>query len=183
MCTVASNTMTPREHFQPPTRVDCTRCTAETAQGTRCTRSTCKYADKCWQHTKRDVGVEIKKNPQHPERGFGLWASRDLRKGTRFRYARNHLDEVEPHIVGQMRAQDKAYVFCNGGETKCWDARSTQSGLARWANEVTRQRMNAKLTVSPDQQHASLVTTRAIPAGSEIVTNYGLQYHRNYRLT
>jgi len=174
--------MPPREQFQPPTQVDCTRCAANTSRGTRCTRSTCKYADKCWQHTRQDEGVEIKKDATDPNKGFGLWATRDLPAGKRFRYARSPLDEVEPAVVGQWPDWRKAYVFCNGNETKCWDARSTQSGLARWVNEVGRARTNAKLTIAPNQQSASIVTTKRVAAGREIVTNYGPAYRRNYRL-
>ena len=63
----------------------------------------------------------------------------------------------------------------------------TQSGLARWVNEVKRSSYhnNAKLTIGTDRNHqffANIVLTRNVPSGREIQTNYGSEYPRDYKL-
>lgn len=174
----------PREdEYIFPTVVECTRCQAIKEDGRRCTRTTCKYADKCWQHTKRDEGVEIKKDEDHPERGYGMWAVRDLPAGTRFRYGRPGLDNVEPYLVNQMEDAEAVYVLCNDDNTQCIDARSTQSGLARWVNDIRPDRANARL-VYPRGENAqpSLRLTERVRAGREIRAWYGPVYNRHYRL-
>lgn len=171
-----------RVGYAPPTVEECTRCNARTSRGTRCTRSTCKYADKCWQHTIRDVGISIKTNPRHPQRGLGLWAERNLPRGLEVRYGRNPEDVVEPdELEGRNQIQNR-YVLCNDAETLCFDARSTQAGLGRWVNDVRAGRMNSRLNVNDRTGESSLKLTRPVRRGQEIRTYYGPLYERDYRL-
>ena len=59
---------------------DCVRCTAHTAQGVQCSRRTCKYADRCWQHARATWGVRIAPSTL-PDAGDGLFATRDFAEG------------------------------------------------------------------------------------------------------
>lgn len=167
-------------NYQPPTTVDCVRCVARTARGGQCTRSTCKYSDLCWQHTKSQRGVQINSTNN---RGMGLFASRNLKRGERFRYARED-DQVEYDETQTRDDIENAYTLCD--RRICADARSTQSGLGRWVNEVRRQRPNAKLTIGHDRNdefYSNIVLIKNIPNGQEILTHYGDAYNRDYHLT
>lgn len=168
--------------YAPPTVEECTRCNARTSRGTRCTRSTCKYADKCWQHTIKDVGISIKENPRAPQRGLGLWAERNLPRGHAVRYGRNPEDVVDIADVADRDPVENRYLLCNDNETLCFDARSTQAGLGRWVNEVRPDRMNAGLRVNDRTGVSDLVLTKRVRKGQEIRTYYGRAYQRNYRL-
>ena len=39
---------------------ECTRCGSERAAGGQCSRRTCIYAKRCWQHTKKTEQLQIK---------------------------------------------------------------------------------------------------------------------------
>lgn len=170
-----------RQQYIAPTVEDCTRCNARTTRGTQCTRSTCKYADKCWQHSIAATGVEIKENPRNPAAGLGIWAKRDLRAGTRLRYGRFPRDVVEIDEVRDRDWPENRYLLCDDTERLCFDARSTQSGLGRWVNDVPRGQINSALRVHRPTEQANLVLTKNVRAGREIVTNYGPQYPRDWQ--
>lgn len=174
-----------RNPYLPPTEVECQRCSAIKADGNQCTRSTCKYAGMCWQHTKSQKGLEIKQDEEHPEHGLGLYASRPLPADTIIPYARFPEDHRNIHEVGNRPWPANRYVMCNSHHTVCFDGRSTQSGLGRWVNEVeARQRKNAKITVSNRQRgrapRAYFKLTRRVRPGEEILTSYGRAYRRDY---
>ena len=57
---------------------ECTRCKATTQGGSQCSRTTCKYSDMCYQHTKSDKSLKATKSIRMGEEiyvpyGTGYW--------------------------------------------------------------------------------------------------------------
>ena len=132
-------------------------------------------AGACWQHSRAETGFAVKVSTI-PNSGRGLFAARDLKAGDRTLYAgpahrmtRAQLDAIYP---GDTLAP---YGFCSGNV--CWDARSTQSGLGRYAND-SRGAVphNAIIVANKARTHSYLQITRAVPKGEEVFAHYGLGY-------
>jgi hypothetical protein len=105
-------------------RKDSVHCKAKAAMGSQCKRNTIIYADKCWQHTRRDVSVKIDKSTI-PSAGKGLSATRELKKSATFGYARNPRDHVKYNP--KWTNEDIKYILCNSTRpgSLCTNAKST----------------------------------------------------------
>lgn len=81
--------------------------------------------------------------------------------------------QVEARYPGDVEA---TYVFCSG--RVCWDARSTQSGLGRYAIDGAHSGLpvNARLTANRHRTAAFIELTRRVRRGQEILVNYGGEF-------
>ena len=159
----------------------CNRCVAKSKSGQQCTRSTCKYGPKCWQHTQLQDGLEVKKSAI-PQAGMGLYAKKPIPKDhTVAPYTGEQLtkQQVDSRYPGNTLG---AYTVKVNRSTYV-DARKTNSGVARYANacRAPDQRAghcdgkNAKLARAGPKS-AELQATRPIPKGHEVYAGYGREY-------
>lgn len=167
-----------------PSKRDCVTCGASTAGGGTCRRRTCKYGPQCWQHTRKNFGVTVKRSTIRGA-GLGLFAYKSFNAGDNIvRYTgkkktRARLDEqypgdtLAPYAVAL--STDPAHVI---------DSRKTSSGVARYANDAGyrpnsnryhRNRNNAEFDENDDGV-IMIKAKRNIPRGSEIFVEYGPEY-------
>jgi len=161
--------------------VDCVRCTAFKADGGRCTRRTCKYQGMCWQHSQSQRGLKLTQS-NIPGAGQGLFATRNFDVGDtvavmatrRHKMTRQQYDNTEhPQLYGQQFGRH------------VWDARSTQSGMGRYANDCRTANRNAghcvhnntKPALNASTGRITLKARRRIRRGDEIFQGYGRAYH------
>jgi hypothetical protein len=152
------------------------RCAVHNLSGTRCKRNTIVYANFCWQHARKEVGVKIEES-KIDHAGRGLFAARNLPANTRISYARPQDFLTAAQLTARYGDGLAQYGICNPAETICADARSTQSGLGRWVNHRP-PRKNAKLTlgVRNHRRFANVTLTKNVPANREIYVTYGPHY-------
>jgi hypothetical protein len=158
---------------------NCNTCTYKGIGGDknkRCTRSTCKTGPMCWQHTAMVEGVRVAPS-NIPGVGLGLFAARKFNTGDFIsRYDGEHLTNEEYNI--RYPNDDPLYVLPAKDGYKV-DARYTNSGNARYANDSrSNNTRNAKLRKS-DYTRRRLQATKPIRPGSEIFANYGPKYWKN----
>ena len=148
---------------------ECSRCKATTKSGGHCKNRTCK-SQLCWVHLKSQKGLRIKKS----QFGEGLYAVKRIPANKKIgeyvgeRLPRTQLDRLYPGDTAQ-------YTICDNN--RCVDGRKTNSSAVRYANSGrgTDKSNNARLRF-----HGGMFTLRSmsrpIPAGREILTNYGNEY-------
>ena len=154
---------------------DCVRCSARTKSKKRCTRKTCLIEGECWQHSAASTGLRVK-NSRIPGAGKGLFADRDIPSNRRIAlYAKR--SRYMPGPIDSTQSEDRRpYLWCQAGNPRrCWDARSTQSTLARWSNACDKPGRNdvCNAVMRPT---GWLVSTRRIQKGEEILFPYGDEY-------
>ena len=156
---------------------ECKRCDAQTNSGRRCRNRTCKYGIFCWVHHKlmnlavKDSGI--------PGAGNGLFVYRAVASGTRIaQYTGKNVSSAE-----YGRRQHGAYgvtLQANNGR-RTLDARSTQSGVARYANDcrpANRRAGHCRNNAQLEEVRAGrstevwVVATRRIRAGGEVFLQY-----------
>lgn len=156
---------------------ECIRCQAIKKDGNQCTRNTCKYSTMCFQHTKINKGLVVKQS-NIPDSGFGLYTTKRIP-------AKKIIAQYGGEVIPTNQYQDSGYgVYLN--QNQIIDAKSTQSGIARYANmcraENKRQGQcngnNAKLSHNRRNNTVNLKSTKVIPAGKEIFNSYGRSYFR-----
>ena len=153
---------------------ECTRCKATTKGGSQCSRTTCKYSDMCYQHTKSDKNLEVKKS-HIVDAGQGLYATKLFKKGEKITDYRGVVKTSE-----EYNKKKSGYgIHLNKGSIL--DASSTQSGLGRYANNCRPSNKeckgnNATLVVNNKNKTASLKATKSIRMGEEIYVPYGSGY-------
>lgn len=157
---------------------ECTRCHARTLADRRCSRRTCLYANNCFQHTRRELGVAVRPSTI-AQAGLGLFAVRRIPAGTSLPYARPQdrltRAQLEARYPGQQLA---VFALCDRG--RCVDGASTQSGIGRYVNSPyqTGRRSNARLRMRHGNNvvAADVYTTKVIQPGTEILASYGRGY-------
>ena len=133
---------------------DCARCNARTKQGSRCTRNTCKYAKMCWQHAQAATNLKIAKSGIRAA-DDGLFAMKKIKKG---KIIGRYDGKIVTAAAFERHPSDYGVQIPGN---RVVDARSTQSSLARYANNChaagsTRIEGSALVTTQ------SLVTTRGV---------------------
>ena len=110
------------------TEWECVQCSAQTKNGQQCSRWTCKYSDMCWQHTMRALGLKIAPSTI-PGAGSGLFATRVFAEDS---FICEYGGELVPRDEAEEEDYKSEYVLAIDDD---WviDAKSTQSGLGRWA--------------------------------------------------
>lgn len=164
----------------------CDRCTASTAARRRCRLNTCKYGPKCWIHTKKDDGLQVKPSTI-PNAGDGLFATRLIPKDTTFGYTGKRAKEssVSSQGRGAGRGWGRQYlpysIRVGRGRNKIViDACQTNDHVARYVNDPrgTNKQPNASLVEW--RRKAYLQIDRDIQPGEEILANYGAEYWRTH---
>ena len=156
---------------------DCVRCSATKKDGTQCSRTTCKYSDQCYQHTRKNKNLQVKKSAIQGS-GQGLFTTKPIKAGEKIAdYGGQFKTKT------QYDADNTGYgIYFN--KNLVLDGYSTQHGLGRYANHcraVNRNngecsKNNARFSANTQQRTASLKATQSIPAGSEVFVNYGNGY-------
>ena len=152
---------------------ECVRCGAMNKNGSQCKRTTCIYSKFCGAHTKQLFDLQLKRSGL-PKSGKGLFTSKDIPKNTK-------IAQYTGKIMTQAQHDKKPSGYAVAiSKNRVIDARSTQSTLARYANDcrptnkVLKQCKgnNAKLKRGRGDT-VRLTSIKKIPAGSEIFTSYG----------
>ena len=160
------------------TEWECVQCSAQTKNGQQCSRWTCKYSDMCWQHTMRALGLKIAPSTI-PGAGSGLFATRVFAEDS---FICEYGGELVPRDEAEEEDYKSEYVLAIDDD---WviDAKSTQSGLGRWAVDclpVNRPQdcedNNAEFEIDVENQSAALYATEEIQPGDEIFVSYGDVY-------
>ena len=128
---------------------DCVRCFAQTKKGRRCKRTTCAYSKFCYAHTKQLFGLYLGQS-SIPGSGKGLFTAKEIPPKTRIA---KYTGVVMTQAENDDNPSGYAVAIPRG---KVIDAASTQSGIARYANDCRgdnrRQKQckgnNSKFTVS-----------------------------------
>ncbi len=155
----------------------CSRCIALKKNGAQCTRNTCKYSNMCWQHTKSNKGLQIKPSGI-PNTGLGLFTSKPFTNNqTIARFG----GDIVPYEQYMMNPSGYGIHINN---RTILDSKSTQSGMARYANTCKTENRrdgdcvsnNSRIVVNSRNQTASLKATRRIPTGNEVFAAYGNRF-------
>ena len=149
------------------------QCTAATRKGPQCRAFTAK-GQYCWNHLRSIEGLRIKKS-SIPGAGLGLFADRDLPKGTRIDYTGDR--------VPLASERDGGVYFLQITQHAAIDAARTNCGQGRWVNDPrgSDQRQNSEfvLYTPPGRPRQACVRTRRpIQKGEEILIKYGGAYWR-----
>lgn len=164
----------------------CNRCRSRKRDGQRCTRRTCKYGPNCWQHTRTKHGVRVARSKIQGA-GMGLFATRDLPRGSRIPYLGKTVPEPDyDRMFGDRYRMEYAVTqdgVRQGDPNIVIDAAKTNSTVARYSNDGrgSRYRNNAKLDEldvdgDGDVDGVFLVAKNRIPRGKEILNSYGRDY-------
>jgi hypothetical protein len=158
---------------------ECVRCAAETKNGDRCKRNTCIYSEFCHLHTKILFDLTLKKS-KIPGAGKGLYTTVNIPKNKNISQYTGEIKSIE-----DFNADPSGYAV-QIPKNKVVDAVSTQSAIARYANDCRTSNRKAKQCTGTNSKF--VVTTRQgitkiwlratknIPANSEIYISYGKQY-------
>ncbi len=172
----------------------CNTCIAAKKTGGKCTRSTCKYGPKCWQHTQIQDGLAVKPSTV-PGAGQGLFAKRTFHNNEKIatytgeRITQRQLDQrygAGHHTLGEYVIKK----YGSGKNSVYIDARKTNSGVARYANDChgSSQDCNAEFKSAGKSRGKNggkakrsviIKATKNIRPNTEILTSYGNEYWQN----
>ena len=143
----------------------CPICNGRTKGGQPCKRHTCKFAPKCFQHTKVQVGAS-----NIPGAGRGIFAKTDI---NRSEVVANYTVGTERLNPAQFRANYPSgratHVWAPRGSTVYYDATDASKSVAGMANRGARN--NARITGG-----GRIKAKQRIPRGREILVSYGAGY-------
>jgi len=166
------------------------RCTAKTAAGTDCKQRTCR-GQYCWTHLSREEKLRLAKSLIIGA-GKGLFAKGKTRSPPANRIDRDILFKKGQRIcpytgdwmhiaAGQQDSAGGTYALEIRHDLAI-DAARTNAAMGRWANDAhgSSHTNNAKLVWSGAHRMASLIATRPIRDGDEILVSYGRSYWRHF---
>ena len=160
---------------------DCVQCSAKTqkGKGPRCKNITCIYSKFCNIHTKQLFDLYLKKSAI-PGAGTGLFTSKSIPAKTKIA---NYTGTVKSQAENDVKPSGYALGIPHG---KVLDAASTQSGLARYANDCRASNKRAKQCKGSNSKFSTstrggvtrvwLTSTKLIRANTEIFVSYGKAY-------
>ncbi len=181
----------------------CSQCIAERSTGGRCTRTTCKYGPRCWQHEQSASRFRLFISRSNlPNAGLGLFTSTDIPLMTR--NANGGMEttvvaiyEGDKYPMHLWNIRKTCYGVAAGldaqrNPTYAIDASRTNSSIARYMNDcrirdqqprgVQRGRSpvctgpNVKVVQNPHTNDIVVEALRDIKAGEELYWNYGDAY-------
>lgn len=162
----------------------CDRCTASTAARRRCKLTTCKYGPKCWIHTKKDDGLQVKPSTI-PNAGDGLFATRLIPKHTMFAYSGKRVAENRLNGMGRGAGRGWGRQFLpysisvgRGRQRIVYDACRTNDNVARYVNDPRGTNLPTNASLVERNRKPYLQIDRDIQPGEEILTSYGADYWR-----
>jgi hypothetical protein len=158
---------------------ECVRCSGVTRKGTRCKNMTCIYPEFCAVHTRALQDLVLKPS-KIKDGGKGLFTTRDIAKNER-------ISQYTGKIVTQKDYdKEPSYYGVAIPKGMILDAASTQSGIARYANdcrsknkkagECTGNNTKFSMHTRAGKTYVWLTATKKIPKGSEINIGYGRGY-------
>ena len=162
----------------------CERCAAATRQGKgqQCKNSTCITSEFCTAHTKSLFDLSLKPS-SIPRAGTGLFTMKAIPKNQK-------IARYTGKVITQAKYDEKPSgygVAIDAPPDHVMDAASTQSGLARYANDCRSANKragqckgnNSKFDMTTTRAGKTTIWLRAtknIKAGSEILISYGRKY-------
>jgi hypothetical protein len=162
---------------------DCAQCAAVTSRGKRCKNRTCVTGPLCGVHTKLQQGLTVKKS-SIPNAGLGLYADK----------AFGGEDKVVEYTGANVAQKDYdksdgTYGMALGATGRVIDGASTQSGVARYANDCRKTNIRAgvckgnnliALTNKDDTRvFFKPVKGKKIRKGDELFVSYGRSYWKD----
>jgi len=183
----------------------CDTCIAERAGGGQCTRTTCKYSPRCWQHEQSASKFKLFISRSNlPGAGLGLFTSTDIPE---FNIDNPPVGREDDHrtiitiydgdkypmrLWNQRTCYGVGLSNVDGQQTHVIDASRTNSSIARYMNDCRvrdRQRRGpgrgrVPVCTGPNvtvfQNHFTndmvVAALRPIKAGEELYYNYGDAY-------
>lgn len=136
---------------------------------------------KCWFHSQIYDGLRVKKS-NIPNAGRGLFAATDIPSHTliaKFKGPTRSESEVE-----KLPIEQQANCVPRGTSGYYVDASKSNSCYARYANEAKRKKQENAAVVDVEKRGQldtpALESEKRIKAGTEIDTDYGKGYPRDY---
>jgi len=148
----------------------CPQCTAKTAKGEQCKRTTCRYAPFCASHKAYRVAQS-----NIPNAGRGAFAARDLKKGSTIgsyiiaTIKQTEAEFLQSHPSG--RATHSAKIK-NHFYTATGVGNRTHNAIGMINNAGRGGRNNARLLAS-----GRVVTSRNVKKYDELLLAYGSSYN------
>jgi hypothetical protein len=159
---------------------ECTRCHGQTKKHRRCKLRTCKIANDCYHHLRSGQGLAVKKS-DIPNAGQGLFAAKDFeteQRVTEYKGERLSQHQLDVRYPGNTIAR---YTIKTGNGNYI-DARSTQSGVARYVNACDypgqERPCNAEF-VERGNHRVYVETLHPVDRGEELLIAYGPEYYAN----
>lgn len=158
--------------------LDCEQCIAQTKNGTRCRRNTCKVLPYCVQHLKVNLGLIIAESSL-PDAGFGLFTIRRIAKDAVIApYLGRILSFQQKERAYGSERDDLAPYAIEMSKNKFIDA-ACRRGAGAFANSKPSQN-NARFKVNSRTNTAFVVATKTIDGTpldpGEIFVSYGQRY-------
>lgn len=157
-----------------------TRCGYHMTETRQCSRRTCKYAQYCWQHAKKVVGLQIRKS-RIQGAGQGLFAARNFPSDSIVAYYGGRYFQRRKNIP--VKYDDYVLQIDGGGFL---EHSRPQDGYARWVNHCRAKDIkdgncegnNTDIVATEDKKGAFLKVKPEveIQRGDEIFTSYGTNY-------
>ena len=161
---------------------DKVRCHFMVGPHRRCKRNTIIYSFYCWQHEIKEEHLKLEPSQIHGA-GRGLFTTAPLPKGTKIPYSGQMLTKNQ--FEHRYPNDDADYVI-QLGANRFLDGRSTQNQLysnpplqkpamGRWINSNAHSHFQRNVKIT--HNHGNMKLTKNVPAGRELFTSYGNQYH------
>jgi hypothetical protein len=150
----------------------CVRCRGITSDGTRCKRNTCVRRKLCWQHLRKQKGIDVR-DSNIDGAAKGLVAYKTFKKGDKIARYTGEYKALEEAEGSQYALQ------MSGGNVI--DSTDSQDGLARYANTCRKANKdagectgnNAKFVRDFANNKARIKANKKIKKGREIFVPYG----------
>ena len=152
--------------------LECKQCSANTKQGIRCKKTTCKYLPTCYIHTKSKYHLAIRPSTI-PNAGDGLFALKDFKKGEFISdYIGEELTQQNKDNRYGNTQQDIAPYAIKVSKNKIIDCACTRS-IGSYANH---KKGNINASISVYMGKAEIKASKNIKDGQEIFISYGRDY-------
>ena len=157
--------------------LECKRCVAITHAGVQCNKRTCKYQPYCPVHLRSSLGLVVKPS-KLPNAGLGLFTLRDIPK--KVIVCPYEGEEVNRKVINERYGNEEgdfAPYGIDGTATGKWGRDSAcNRGVGSYANHAVESQANVRFASNQRSHSINLVSKKSIPAGSELLVNYGTQY-------
>ena len=157
----------------------CERCIAETKNGNRCKKTTCRQYPYCWIHLKSIDGLQVKRST-FPEFGQGLFATREHLRNTKL----THYSAKE---VSNFRDPTSEYVL-QIGKKRFINSKDPSNYVGRYINDSrgTNKQPNARfsrgynITRKHNRHTVPIYSSKKINKGDELFISYGKQFFKQF---
>ena len=146
------------------------RCVGHVKNGARCRRNVIKGLDRCWQHTRSELGLKIAPSGV-PGAGLGLFTLRARKRGDHICqylgevYGPDEFDDRYGTATGPYTVQPNQNTLIDG---------ACKRGVGNFINHAAAA--NCRFSWSAQQRVMNIRATKNIAAGAELLLNYGGDY-------